>query len=93
MRLPPLSMKIRVVEGGKNKLRLWFPVVLIWLVLLALAIVLSPFILLASLILWRHGNGKKLLMIGPMFFFLLSTLHGLNIQTESIDSQFSISFR
>jgi len=93
MTLPPLSMKIRVVEGGKNKLRLWFPVVLVWLVLLVLAIVLSPLILLASLILWRQGIGKKLLMFGPMFFYLLSTLHGLNIQTESIDSQFSISFR
>jgi len=93
MTLPPLSMKIRVVEAGKTKLRLWFPVVLIWLVLLILAIVLSPLILLASLILWRQGIGKKLMMFGPMFFYLLSTLHGLNIQTESIDSQFSISFR
>jgi hypothetical protein len=93
MTLPPLSMKIRVTEAGKTKLRLWFPVILVWLVLLALAIVLSPLILLASLILWRQGIGKKLLMFGPMFFCLLSTLHGLNIQTESIDSQFSISFR
>lgn len=93
MTLPPLWMKIRVVEAGKTKLRLWFPVVLVWLVLLVLAVVLFPFILLASLILWRQGIGKKLLMFGPMFFYLLSTLHGLNIQTESIDSQFSISFR
>jgi hypothetical protein len=93
MRLPPLSMKIRVVEAGKTKLRLWFPVVLVWLVLLVLAVVLFPFILLASLILWRQSIGKKLLMFGPMFFYLLSTLHGLNIQTESIDNQFSISFR
>jgi hypothetical protein len=93
MMLPPLWMKIRVVEGGKNKLRLWFPLVLVWLVLLALAIVLSPIILLASLILWRNGIGKKLLMFGPMFFCLLGTLHGLNIQTESIDNQFIISFR
>ncbi len=93
MTLPPLSMKIRVAEAGKTKFRLWFPVILVWLLLLVLAIILFPFILLASLILWRQGTGKKLLMFGPMFFYLLSTLHGLNIQTESIDSQFSISFR
>jgi hypothetical protein len=92
MRMPPVSMKIRIVEGGKNKLRLWFPLILIWGVLLVLAIVLSPLILLASLILWRQGTGKKLLMFGPMFFYLLSTLHDLNIQTESIDNQVSISF-
>jgi hypothetical protein len=93
MTLPPLSMKIRVAEAGQIKLRLWFPVILVWLLLLVLAIVLSPLILLASLIFWRQGNGKKLLMFGPIFFYLLSTLHGLNIQTESIGSQFSISFR
>ena len=85
-------MKIRVVEDGKNKLRLWFPVILIWIILLALAIVLSPLILLVSLILWPNGAGKKLLMFGPMFFYLLSTLHGLNIQTENRDNQVSISF-
>lgn len=93
MSWPPLSMKIHVAEAGKTKLRLWFPLVLVWLILLVLVIALSPFILLASLILCRRGKGKKILMFGPMFFYLLSTLHGLNIQTESIDNQFSISFR
>ncbi len=92
MRMPPFSMKIRVVEDRKNKVRLWFPVVLIWIVLLVLAIVLSPLILLISLILWPRGTGKKLLMFGPTFFYLLTTLHGLNIQTESKDDQVLISF-
>lgn len=92
MMLPPLSMKIRAGKDGKNKLRLWFPAVLIWLVVFILAMALSPLVLIASLLLWPSGTGKKLLMLGPMFFYLFSTLHGLNIQIKDRDSQFSISF-
>lgn len=92
MMLPPLSMKIRAGKDGKNKFRFWFPVVLIWLVVFILALALSPLVLIVSLILWPSGTGKKLLMLGPIFFYLLSTLHGLNIQIKNMDSQFSISF-
>ena len=93
MMLPPLRMRLRIAEGGKTKLRLWFPFVLIWLVFLVLMIILSPLVLLASLILWGYGLGKKLLMVGPMFFYVLCALHGLNIQVDSVDNQFSISFQ
>lgn len=93
MMLPPVWMRLRIVEGGKNKLRLWFPFVLIWLVFLILMIILSPLVLLASLILWGYGLGKKLLMVGPMLFYVLCALHGLNIQVDSVENQFSISFQ
>jgi len=90
---PPLWMRLRIIESGRTKLRLWLPFVLIWLVFLLLIIILSPLVLLASLIMWGYGLGKKLLMVGPMFFYVLCALHGLNIQVDSVDSQFSISFQ
>jgi len=93
MMLPPFWMRLRIVEGGRTKVRLWLPFVLIWLVFLILMIILSPLVLLASLILWGHGLGKKLLMVGPMLFYVLCALHGLNIGIESVGSQFSISFQ
>jgi len=93
MILPPLWMRLRIVEGGRTKFRLWLPFVLIWLIFLVLMIILSPLVLLASSILWGHGLGKKILMAGPMLFNVLCALHGLNIQIESVDNQFSISFQ
>ena len=93
MMLPPFGMRLRLVEGGRTKIRIWLPFVLIWLVFLILMVILSPLVLLASLILWGHGLGKKLLMFGPMLFGVLCALHGLNIGIESVDSQFSISFQ
>lgn len=93
MMLPPLWMRLRIVEGGRTRLRLWLPFVLIWLVFLILLIILSPLVLLASFILWGYGLGKKLLIAGPMLFNVLCALHGLNIQVKSVDNQFSISFQ
>ena len=81
------------MENGKNKIRLWFPFILVWLFLLVLVIALSPFILIAALILWPRGLGKKLLMFGPMFFGVLNSLSGLNIQTESQDSKVLITIK
>ena len=93
MMRPPLSIKIHIVENGKNKIRLWFPFILVWLFLLVLVIALSPFILVAALILWPSGLGKKLLMLGPMFFGVLNSLSGLNIQTESQNSKVLITIK
>ena len=93
MMLPPFSVKIRIIENGKNKVRLWFPMFLIWLVILVLAIAVAPLVLAAALILWPRNLGKKLLMFGPMFFNMLSSLHGLDIQVGSLNKQVSISFK
>lgn len=91
--MPPFWMSLRIVEGGRTRFRLWLPFILIWLVFLILLIILSPLVLLASLILWRYGLGKKLLMVGPMLFYVLCSLHSLNVQVQSADNQFSISFQ
>lgn len=93
MMRPPFSIKIHIVENGKNKIRLWFPFILVWLVLLIFAIALSPFILIAALILWPRNLGKRLLMFGPMFFCVLNSLSGLNIQTQDQDSKVSITIK
>lgn len=93
MMRPPLFIKIHIVENGKNKIRLWFPFILVWLFLFVLAIAISPFVLIAALILWPSGLGKKLLMFGPMFFYMLNSLGGLNVQTQDQDSKVSITIK
>lgn len=90
---PPLFIKIHIVEKGKKKIRLWFPFILVWLFFLVLLIALSPFILIAALILWPRSRGKKLLMFGPMFFGVLNSLSGLNIQTQDQDNKVLITIK
>ncbi|UCC38830.1 MAG: hypothetical protein JSV96_13555 [Candidatus Aminicenantes bacterium] len=93
MMRPPLFIRILIVQKGKNKIRLWFPFILVWLVFLVLAIALSPLILIAALVLWPSGLGKKLLMFGPMFFNVLNSLSGLYIQTQDQDSKVYITIK
>lgn len=90
--MPPFWMKIRIIEKEKTKIRLWFPVILIWLIFFILAVALAPLIFIVSLVLWPSGLGKKLLLFGPIFFYLLCSMHGLNIQTQSPGNQVFISF-
>ena len=90
--IPPFFMKMHIVESGKTKVRLWIPIFLVWLILLIIAIALAPIIFLLALVFWPRSHGKKILMFGPMFFYLVSKLHGLNIHTQSPDDQVHISF-
>lgn len=93
MMWPPLSMRMHIIENGKTKIRFWFPVFIIWLLLLVLALVLAPLIIIAALILWPRSIGKRLLLIGPAFFYLLGSLRGLNILTQNPKDQVCIYFR
>ncbi len=86
-------MKMHVVESGKTKIRLWFPIIIVWLILLVIAIALAPLIIIAALVLWPRSSGKKLLQLGPAFFCLLGSMRGLNILTENPKDQVSIYFR
>lgn len=86
-------MKMYIVENGKTKIRFWFPIILIWLFLLILAIGLAPLIIIAALVLWPRSSGKKLLLIGPAIFYLLSSIRGLNIQTQNLKDQVYIYFQ
>ena len=90
---PPLFMKIHVVENSKTKVRLWIPIFIVWLLLLALTILFAPLILVAALILWPRSLGKKMLLLGPAFFYLIGSMRGLNILTQSPKDQVYIYFR
>lgn len=89
---PPLFMKIHVVENGKTKIRLWIPIFIVWLILLVLAIALAPLIIIVALILWPRSLGKKILLLGPAFFYLLGSMRGLNILTQNPKDQVCIYF-
>jgi hypothetical protein len=86
----PMIMRIHIVEENKKKVGLILPLFLVWLLILPFIIILTPFILLACLILWPSGYGKTILGVGPAFFAVLSALSNLHIQVEKPDSDILI---
>ncbi len=83
----PLIMRIHIVEENKKKVGLILPLFLAWILLLPFIIILTPFVLLAALILWPSGYGKVILGIGPALFSVISALSDLHIHVEKPDSR------
>jgi hypothetical protein len=89
----PIFMHFRIRKGGKRPFGLYFPVILIWIILAALLLILLPFVLLAAAITWRRGPGRALLLIYPMMGSLLWHLSGLHIETSNVENEVLIDFQ
>ena len=87
----PIFMRLKI---GRNpdKYGLLLPVFLVWILLFALMIILSPFVLLAALLTWRDGQGKFLLLTYPLLISLLFKLSGLHIEVGGRKENVLIAF-
>ena len=45
----PMLMVLKVEPGGRRPIRLWIPLILIWILLAPLVVLLAPFALVAAL--------------------------------------------
>lgn len=86
----PLVMRLHIVEGKKKKVGLILPLFFLWILLLPIAILLTPFVLLAALILWPSGCGKTLLGAGPALLSVLYALSDLHVQVEGDENKLLI---
>ena len=89
----PVWMRLKIRPEKKRGVSLWFPVILIWILLWALMLVLLPFVFLAALVTRRRGPGMSLMAIYPMLFSVLWNLSGLHIETRDAENDVLISFR
>lgn len=89
----PMFMRLRVASNGRKPFRLWFPVILIWIILFALMILILPFVILAALITWRRGPGRMLLWSYPLLIAVLWRLSGLHIEVQNAREELLIDFR
>jgi len=89
----PMIMRLKIVDKGRKKINLFFPVVFIWILLAALLIVLLPIALVVALLSWGRG-GKLVLAVYPMLGSLLWNLSDLAIEIGSRrdNSYFSLYF-
>ena len=78
MILPTSVMHIRIAEDGR-KFNLWIPILLLWLVVIAVMIVLAPLAIIASLVLGKRG---RLILAGPRLLALFWAMRGLEVRVE-----------
>ncbi len=88
----PMIIRIKVKEPGRRGFGLWFPAIVIWILLAALMLVLLPFMLLAALVTWGRGPGPRLLLVYPLLVSVIWNLGGLSIDVDDKDRALLVDF-
>jgi hypothetical protein len=78
MNIPPCLMRLKIINPNQH-INLWLPLFLVWLILGAIALVLSPLVAVLVILLWPFGWGEFLLLLGPYFYNCVCSVRGLSI--------------
>mgnify|MGYP001038896125 FL=1 len=79
----PMTMRLDVRREGRKRVRLFFPLILLWIVIAVLLVAALPFVIVAALVTLRRGTGARLLMFYPAFFGAVWALSGLRVDIAS----------
>ena len=90
MKRPPMLMHLRI-QGEDRGFGLWLPLFLLLPLALIVFIVLSPLILIAVLVLWPSGWGKRALLVLRVACEALCSMRGLRVDVQSGDQCIYIS--
>jgi len=82
MKRPPMLMRLKI-QGEKKGFGLWLPLFLLLPLALIVFIILSPLILIAVLVLWPSGWGKRALLILRVAFEICCSMRGLRVDVQS----------
>ena len=91
MSWPPMLLHLRFpVEAGSWGL--WLPFFLIYPILLAVSLVLLPFLLIAGLVMWPGGRAKIPLLVLPYIWNVIFKTRGLLVDVKQEDHDVLIDF-
>ena len=79
----PMILRMRIVGESGKRFSLFFPVILVWIVLFALLLAVLPLVLLAAILTCPWSPGFRLLAIYPLLFAVLFNLSGLHIDVQN----------
>lgn len=88
----PWMMRLEVSKKERREFRMWLPVFLAWILLLALMLLLSPVILLIAMVTWYPGYGRSLLLLFPMIWVVIFNLSGLGVDVETKNERIFMNF-
>lgn len=78
----PMSLRLDIRGQNRRGVVLWFPAIVVWLILFALMIAALPFLLVAALATMRGKPGMRLLLVYPLVFTVINALSGLRIDVD-----------
>lgn len=90
MILPPAVLRLRLLND-ERRIKLWFPLVLLWPVVAAALLLGTPLAVLAAALSWHRGWGRPILLAGPLLLYLLASLRGLRLDLASGDGRLFLS--
>jgi hypothetical protein len=90
MSWPPMLMHIKIRSKG-TRFGLWLPLFLLFPIALVIFIILSPFILIAIIVLWHTGWGRLALFSLQAAFLACWSLRGLKVDVSKPGECVSIS--
>ena len=79
----PMTMRVDVRGEGRRGVRLFLPVILLWIVIAALLVAVLPIVLVAALVTLRRGTGARLLLFYPAFFGAVFAMSGFRVDIAS----------
>jgi hypothetical protein len=82
MKIPPCLMRLKIINDEQH-INLWLPLFLAWIILGALALVLSPLVALLVILFWPLGFGEFLLLLGPYIYNCVCEMRGLSIDVKN----------
>jgi len=91
MNWPPMLLQLGI-KNRRNHIRLWIPLFIVMLIAFVFVLLLAPFVLITTIILWPFGWGKPLLLGGPAIFRCLCALRGLKVDIKEGNQLILISF-
>jgi hypothetical protein len=92
MNIPPLLMRLKIINP-ERRINLWLPLFLVWIILLLIAIILSPLVCLLVILLWPWGWGEMLLLLGPSLYQVLCATRDLSVDIRRPDETVLIYFK
>jgi hypothetical protein len=90
MKRPPMLMHMRI-QGESRGFGLWLPLFLLLPLALVVFIILSPLILVATIVLWPSGWGKRALFTLRVALEVFWSMRGLKVDVRSGRQCVSIS--
>ncbi|MBN1368074.1 MAG: hypothetical protein JW967_09120 [Dehalococcoidales bacterium] len=95
MSWPPYLLKIRI-ENEDNSFPIWLPLFIIGpimlILLLAVLIILLPFVLLSLIFTWQLGWWRPVFLFFPALFRIIAQLPGLKVDVGSHSGRVYIAF-
>jgi len=90
--MTPHWLIIKIPRTDQMSLNLYFPMLLIWILVTLLMLILLPFIILFTIFFWFKWYGKLAILLFPMLYSLLWQLKGLHIDIQDKENHIYFSF-